>query len=170
MSSAPDCPGLGSWGRSPSILDLDLEQLFRGGQGICLSLTSRAQKQPLEKPGETTFSPALLVPATSRRPRFYPNHRNWSFISPAEVFSSGSFYAVFAAHHLSAPPDSCGAQTEGGAQTPPVALQTEQNSPRSPLGCLFPRGTGLFVFTPCATIFCIYTLVLHSFIDWLFYK
>ena len=67
---------------------------------------------------------------TSHGPRFYTNHLSLSFISLIEMVSSGSFYAVFIAPRLFAPPPPgcCATQTEGeGPRTPPVALQTKRS-------------------------------------------
>ena len=65
---------------------------------------------------------------TSHGPRFYTNHLSLSLISLIEMVSSGSFYAVFIAPRLFAPPGCCATQTEGeGSRTPPVALQTKRS-------------------------------------------
>ena len=71
-----------------------------------------------------------------------------------------------------APTNCCVTQTEGSVRTWPAALETKANKlhPAS-LDCLSLWGTGLFFwFTWCTIIFCIYILVLHSFIDLMFYK
>lgn len=99
---SPGCPGLSSGGRNPRALDLDLEQLLKNGSVPAWALLRRTPGETRRRP-PPTCSPGCPVPMTSHGPRFYTNHLSLSFISLIEVVSSGSFYAVFTAPHLSAP-------------------------------------------------------------------
>lgn len=110
MKSRPWCtlprqPGTRRVGQGPGLLDLDLEQLLKWAgtcQGFTLGPETTLEKKKKQK--KTTFcSSHLLTPVTSHRPNFYANHLNVYFIFLVEMVSSGSFYAVLTAHHLSAP-------------------------------------------------------------------
>lgn len=90
-------------GRSPRALYLDLEQLLKSGPAPAWALLRRTGGETRRKPPPTR-SPGHAVPMTSLWPRLYTKHLSLSFISLIEMVSSGSFYAVLTAPHLSAPP------------------------------------------------------------------
>lgn len=152
-------------GGHPSLLDLDLEQLLKSGQAPA-SAYLQARKQPWRNQDRTAFcSPRLLMAVTSPRPHFHAHHLNLYFISRVEMVSSGPFYAVLIACHLFALPQTAVLhrlrEVLEHRQWPCRPSRQTPLPPRFPASC-FCEVLVSFVFHMIATIFCIYTLVLHS--------
>lgn len=160
---SPGCPGPGSLSGDPSLLDFDLEQLLKSGQAPAWAFL-QARKQPWRNQDRTAFcSPRLLLAVTSPRPHFYAHHLNLYFVSRVEMVSSGPFYAVLTACHLFAPPQTAVLhrlrEVLEHRQWP--CRPSRQTTPGFPDSCFCEVLVSL-VFHMIATIFCIYTLVLHS--------
>lgn len=153
----PRLPKTRLGGRSPHALDLDLEQLLRSGPVPAWALLRRIGGETRRRP-RPTRSPGRPVPMTSLGPCLYTNHLSLSFISLIEMVSSGSFYAVFTAPHLFAPPGCCAAQTEGGVcpNTASGLADEAERSPPGPLHCPFLRYLSLPVHTMCHYILHLY--------------
>lgn len=146
--------------QGPGLLDRDLEQLLKSGQALP-GPHAQPRSSPWRNQEKTTFcSPCrdlaqALFLCRSPKSVFYFSGRE------------GFLWIIFCCAHSTSPlcpPDCCVRQTEGGAITPPAALQTKQ-APPAPLLPVSVRCWSL----PFVHVMCHYILHLSLGIT-LFYK